>query len=158
MGGYGIIIDGHGAGTGAAPIVVRDTVGLPIELAVSSADLMLRREGLRDNFTIIAAGRVSTADDAAKLIALGADVVSLGTAALISMGCLMIHKCHIGSCPTALTNKIDSDMSLLDIEFGTKMLVNFVNSFGGELGAIVDELGLSSISELKRKKRLVKRI
>lgn len=156
MGGDGIIIDGHGAGTGAAPIVVRDTVGLPIELAVSSADLMLRREGLRDNFTIIAAGRVSTADDAAKLIALGADVVSLGTAALISMGCLMIHKCHIGSCPTALTNKIDSDMSLLDIEFGTKMLVNFVNSFGGELGAIVDELGLSSISELRGRRDLLK--
>jgi len=74
----GVIIDGHGAGTGATPAVIRDNVGIPIELAVASADSTLRREGLRDGFTIIAAGRVADATDAAKLLALGADVVSVG--------------------------------------------------------------------------------
>jgi glutamate synthase domain-containing protein 2 len=81
MGADGIIMDGQGAGTGAAPAVVRDNIGLPIEIAVPVVDQALRREGLRDGFTVVAAGRVSSAEDTAKLIALGADVVSLGTAA-----------------------------------------------------------------------------
>lgn len=66
-------------------MVVRDNIGIPIELAIASVDRMLREEGLRDRVTLIAAGRVSTADDAAKLMALGADAVSMGTALLISM-------------------------------------------------------------------------
>jgi glutamate synthase domain-containing protein 2 len=104
MGANGVIIDGHGAGTGATPIMVRDNLGIPIELAVASAHDMLVRNGLREDFYIIAGGRVSNALDAAKLIALGADAVNIGTAALIAMGCIMIHKCHIGNCPAALTN------------------------------------------------------
>jgi len=61
MGADGVIIDGHGAGTGATPLVIRDNVGIPIELAVASADRVLREQGLRENFTIIAGGRVSNA-------------------------------------------------------------------------------------------------
>ncbi|MGC9105473.1 MAG: glutamate synthase-related protein [Thermoprotei archaeon] len=154
MGADGVIIDGHGAGTGATPVVIRDNVGIPIELAVASADRVLREQGLRDNFTIIAGGRVSNAYDAAKLIALGADVVNIATGALISMGCVMVHKCHVGSCPTALTNKIDGTR-MMDIDFGTKMLVNFINGFGMELANILDNLGLTSLDELKGNRDLL---
>lgn len=154
MGADGVIIDGHGAGTGATPVIVRDNVGIPIELAVASADRILKREGLRDNFTIIAAGRVASATDAAKLIALGADVVSIGTAALIAMGCVMVHKCHIGSCPTALTNKIDGSREV-DIDFATRMLYNFVKGFSLELANILDNLGLRNINELKGRRDLL---
>lgn len=154
MGADGVIIDGHGAGTGAAPAVVKDNVGIPIELAVASADKILREEGLRDKFTIIAAGRVASSTDAAKLIALGADIVSLGTAALIAMGCLMIHKCHLGSCPVALTNKIDGT-KIIDIDFATKNLLNFIKGFTLEIANILDNLGLSSIEELKGRRELL---
>ncbi|MCY0883069.1 MAG: glutamate synthase-related protein [Acidianus infernus] len=154
MGADGIIIDGHGAGTGATPEVIRDNLGIPIELAVASADNVLKKEGLRDKFTIIAAGRISDATDAAKLIALGADIVSVGTAALIAMGCVMVHKCLIGSCPTALTSKIDGTR-IFDIEFGVKTLVNFINGFSLELANILDNLGLSSIQELKGRRDLL---
>ena len=154
MGADGVIIDGHGAGTGATPVVIRDNVGIPIELAVASADKILRREGVRDKFTIIAAGRVSSATDAAKLIALGADIVSVGTGALIAMGCVMVHKCHIGSCPTGLTAKIDGSR-IVDVEFGVKMLVNFVNGFSLELANILDNLGLRSIRELRGRRDLL---
>jgi len=154
MGADGVIIDGHGAGTGATPIVIRDNVGIPIELAVASADKVLREQGMRDNFYIIAAGRVADATDAAKLIALGADVVSVGTGALIAMGCVMVHKCHIGSCPTALTNKIDGSR-MVDIDFGLKVLVNYIHGFSLELANILDNLGLSSIDELKGRRDLL---
>ena len=154
MGADGVIIDGHGAGTGATPVVIRDNLGIPIELAVASADRVLREQGLRDGFTIIAGGRVSNAYEAAKLIALGADIVNLGTAALISMGCVMVHKCHIGSCPTALTNKIDGTR-MMDIDFGTSMLVNFIRGFGTELANILDNLGLTSLDELRGRRDLL---
>ncbi|EWG07789.1 MAG: glutamate synthase [Candidatus Aramenus sulfurataquae] len=154
MGANGVIIDGHGAGTGATPVVIRDNLGIPIELAVASADSVLREQGLRENFTIIAAGRVADATDAAKLFALGADVVSVGTAALVAMGCVMVHKCHIGSCPTALTNKIDGTREM-DVEFGTKALVNFINGFKLELANVLDNLGLNDINELKGRRDLL---
>ncbi len=154
MGADGVIIDGHGAGTGATPLVIRDNVGIPIELAVASADRVLREQGLRENFTIIAGGRVSNAYDAAKLIALGADVVNIATGALISMGCVMVHKCHIGSCPTALTNKIDGTR-MMDLDFGTKMLVNYIRGFGLELANILDNLGLSNLDELRGNRDLL---
>ncbi len=154
MGADGVIVDGHGAGTGATPLVIRDNVGIPIELAVASADRVLREQGLRENFTIIAGGRVSNAYDAAKLIALGADVVNIATGVLISMGCVMVHKCHIGSCPTALTNKIDGTR-MMDLDFGTKMLVNYIRGFGLELANILDNLGLSNLDELRGNRDLL---
>ena len=154
MGADGVIIDGHGAGTGATPLAVRDNIGIPIELAVASADTILKRNGLRERFVIIAGGRVSNATDAAKLIALGADAVSIGTGALIAMGCIMIHKCHIGNCPTALTNKIDG-ARVLDIGFGYRGLVNFIRGFTLELANILDVLGLKSVKELRGRRDLL---
>ncbi len=154
MGADGVIIDGHGAGTGAAPVMIRDNVGIPIELATSSADSVLKREGLREGFTIIAAGRVSSATDAAKLIALGADIVSVGTAALIAMGCIMDHKCHIGYCPTGLTAKIDG-IRIVDVDFAINRLVNFVRGFSLELANVLENLGLSSLDQLRGKRELL---
>ncbi|MEM0139819.1 MAG: glutamate synthase-related protein [Ferroplasma sp.] len=146
-GADGVIIDGQGAGTGATPMVIRDNLGLPVELAVASSHNALLKEGLRKNFTIIAAGRVSDSTDAAKLIALGADAVSIGTSALISMGCIMVRKCNIGFCPTALTNKIGTGKSI-DIDFSANNLVNYITGFRLELGEIIEKLGLKSIKEL----------
>ncbi|AHC52339.1 glutamate synthase [Sulfolobus acidocaldarius SUSAZ] len=154
MGADGVIIDGHGAGTGATPTVIRDNLGIPIELAVAISDKVLKAQGMRDNFTVIAAGRIANATDAAKLIALGADVVSVGTGALIAMGCVMVHKCHIGSCPTALTNKIDGTR-MFEVEFGVKVLTNFVRGFSLELANILDNLGISDVRNLKGRKDLL---
>lgn len=149
MGADGIILDGQGAGTGAAPAVVRNNVGLPVEIAVPVVDEMLRREGLREGFSVVAAGRVSSAEDTAKLIALGADLVSLGTASLIAMGCIMVHKCHLGFCPAVLTNKIDDNpVKLLSLDTATKWVVNMVNGWTEELKLILDRVGVKSVGEL----------
>jgi glutamate synthase domain-containing protein 2 len=156
MGADGIIMDGQGAGTGAAPAVVRDNIGLPIEIAVPVVDQALRREGLRDGFTVVAAGRVSSAEDTAKLIALGADVVSLGTAALIAMGCVMVHKCHLGFCPTLLTNKIEENPAkILSLETATRWAVNMVYGWTEELKNILDTVGVSSVRELVGRRDLL---
>jgi glutamate synthase domain-containing protein 2 len=146
-GASGVIIDGHGAGTGAAPVTVRDNMGIPIELAVASAHSILESENLRKNFSIIAAGRVSDSTDAMKLYALGADVVSLGTSILIAMGCIMVRKCNLGYCPAALTNKADNG-KLLDMDFAVNRASNFINGFRLELVEMMEKLGINSIKEL----------
>ncbi|MEM0384255.1 MAG: FMN-binding glutamate synthase family protein [Candidatus Caldarchaeum sp.] len=157
MGADGIIIDGHGAGTGATPLVVRNNVGLPVEIAVPVVDKALRREGLREGFTVVAAGRVSSAEDTAKLIALGADVVSLGTASLIAMGCVMVHKCHLGFCPAVITNKIEENPAkILSLETATRWVVNMIEGWTAELKLILEEVGVSSVGELRGRRDLLK--
>jgi glutamate synthase domain-containing protein 2 len=149
MGAAGIIIDGAGAGTGAAPSVVKNNVGIPIELATASVDAILRKEGLRKGFTVIAAGRVSTPEDSLKLMALGADVTSLGTATLMALGCLMVHKCHIGYCPAVLTNKISPNQARsLSLQQSIKWMVNLINGWNAEMKMLLEQMGVSDIQEL----------
>ncbi len=148
MGASGIIIDGAGAGTGAAPTVIKNNIGIPIELAVSSVDSILRREGLREKFTVIAAGRVSTPEDSIKLIALGADITSLGTAALLALGCLMVHKCHLGYCPAVLTNKIsERQAKVLSLDQSVSWLTNLVNGWAEELKILLELAGVSNVRD-----------
>ena len=153
-GAAGVIIDGHGAGTGAAPVTVRDSLGIPVEMAVASSHNILTREGLRENFSIIAAGRVADSTDAMKLYALGADVVSLGTSALLAMGCVMVRKCNLGYCPAALTNRADNK-TLMDIDFGIQHTVNFVNGFKTEVAQMMSALGIKNMKELVGNKSLL---
>ncbi len=156
MGGDGIILDASGAGTGAAPSVVKDNVGLPIEIAVAAVDRTLRKEDLRKGFSVIAAGRVSNAEDTAKLMALGADCVSIGTPCLICMGCLMVHKCHLGFCPAILTNKIESDPKrLLSLKQATQWMVNLIRGWTEEFRLILDRLDLKTAKDLVGRRDLL---
>jgi glutamate synthase domain-containing protein 2 len=156
MGAAGIIIDGAGAGTGAAPSIVKNNVGVPIELAVASVDSILRKEGLRDNFTVIAAGRVSCPEDSLKLIALGADLTSVGTGALLAIGCLMVHKCHLGFCPAILTNKIsDSPVRTLSMDQSVFWLSNMVRGWTEEMKLIMEQMGISNLKDLRSRRDLL---
>ncbi|MDA4137064.1 MAG: glutamate synthase-related protein [Thaumarchaeota archaeon] len=156
MGAAGIIIDGAGAGTGAAPSVVKDNVGIPIELATASVDSILKKEGFRDRFTVIAAGRVSTPEDSLKLMALGADMTSLGTATLMALGCLMVHKCHIGYCPAVLTNKIaPNQVRSLSLQQSIKWLVNLINGWTEEMQVLMEKVGVTDIMDLRGRRDLL---
>ena len=157
MGADGIIIDGSGAGTGAAPSVIRDHVGLPIDLVVSWVDRILTQQNLRTGFSVIAAGAVSNAEDTAKILALGADCVSTGTATLVGLGCLMVHKCHIGFCPALLTNKLVDDPTKVlsldkSVEWTSQMILGWIEEFKW----ILQELNLNSASELVGRRDLLR--
>lgn len=69
-------------------------MGIPIELALASVDTRLREEGIRDNISIIAGGGIRSSADIVKAIALGADCVYIGTAALLALGCHLCRNCH----------------------------------------------------------------
>ncbi len=93
-----VAIDGIRGGTGAAPLATRDNVGIPIELALAAVDKRLRDEGIRHKCSVVAAGGIRSSADAIKAIALGADAVYIGTAALVAMGCTLCQKCYTGKC------------------------------------------------------------
>lgn len=155
MGGDGIIIDGHGGGTGASPCVVRDNVGLPIELATAVVDEKLREEGLRDRISLIAGGGVADPMDTVKLLALGADAVNIGTAPLIALGCLMDRVCHTGRCPTLITNKVESEVEKTRCNFFAVRLSNFLRGWIEEIKEVISAIGFKKVSDIVGRKDLL---
>ena len=100
-----IAVDGNEGGSGAAPLALADYVGLPLVDALVAVDNALRREGLRDDVTLIASGKIATAGDVAIHIALGADLVHIGRGFLFSIGCIQALRCHTNTCPTGVTTQ-----------------------------------------------------
>ncbi|MFN7106246.1 MAG: glutamate synthase-related protein, partial [Pyrobaculum sp.] len=150
----GIIIDGAGAGTGATPMSIRNNLGIPIDYAVPVVDRWLVKNGARDNFLVIGGGMLYSASDLAKLIALGADMANIGTAALLSFGCIMCHSCHTGGCPTSLTHTIGLRPGL-DIEWAAAHLRRYIQALARGLKAILYALGIDDIRELRGRRDLL---
>jgi glutamate synthase domain-containing protein 2 len=144
-----VYLDGFRGGTGAAPSVIRDHLGIPIEHAIAAVDDRLRQEGIRNEASIIAAGGIRSSADAAKAIALGADCVAIGTAALITMGCTTCGKCYTGNCSWGITTQRPELTARLDPEVFAQRLMNLVRAWDHELKEILGALGINSIESLR---------
>lgn len=144
-----LTIDGFRGGTGAAPQAIRDHVGIPIELALARVDEQLRKEGIRHQASIIASGGIRQSVDVVKAIALGADAVAIGTAALVAMGCHLCQKCHTGLCAWGIATQRPELVKRLDVEEGTQRLVNMVKAWNLEIKEILGALGVNSIESLR---------
>ena len=144
-----IAIDGFRGGTGAAPTRIRDNVGIPIELALASVDQRLREEGIRDNVSVVVSGAIRNSTDIVKAIALGADAVYLGTAALIALGCHMCRSCHAGKCNWGISTQRPELVKRLNPDIGTKRLVNLMNAWNHEIMEIMGGMGINSIEALR---------
>jgi glutamate synthase domain-containing protein 2 len=144
-----IYLDGFRGGTGASPAVIRDHVGIPVEIAIAVVDERLRQEGIRNLVSIIAAGGIRSSADVAKAIALGADAVGLGTACLIAMGCRMCQKCYTGNCSWGIATQRPELTGRLDPEWGAERVVNLVESWSLELKEVLGALGINAIESLR---------
>jgi len=144
-----IYLDGFRGGTGASPTVIRDHVGIPIELALAAVDDRLRQEGIRNQTSIIAAGSIRSSADVAKAIALGADAVAIGTAALIAMGCRVCQKCYTGNCAWGIATQRPELTRRLDPEVAAQRLVNLLRAWSLELKEILGSLGVNAIESLR---------
>ena len=144
-----VTIDGFRGGTGAAPMVIRDNVGIPIELALAAVDQRLRDEGIRNNASILCAGSIRNSGDVAKAIALGADAVVIGTAALIALGCRVCQKCYTGNCAWGIATQKPELVRRLDPQLGAERLSNLLTGWGHELQEILGSLGVNSIESLR---------
>ncbi|MGB9868249.1 MAG: glutamate synthase-related protein [Bacillota bacterium] len=144
-----LTIDGFRGGTGAAPQAIRDHVGIPIELALARVDEQLRKEGIRHQASVIASGGIRQSVDVVKAIALGADAVAIGTAALVAMGCHLCQKCHTGLCAWGIATQRPELVKRLDVEEGTQRLINMVKAWNLEIKEILGALGVNSIESLR---------
>jgi len=144
-----IAIDGFRGGTGAAPTRIRDHVGIPIELALASVDRRLRDEGIRDKVSIVISGGIRSSADVVKAIALGADCVYIGTAALIAMGCHMCRSCHTGKCNWGIATQREDLVKRLNPDIAYKRLVNLLTAWQHEIKEMMGGMGINSIESLK---------
>jgi glutamate synthase domain-containing protein 2 len=144
-----IVLDGIRGATGAAPKIIRDNVGIPIELALASVDSRLRQEGIRNQASVVVSGGIRNSGDVAKAIALGADAVYIGTAALIALGCHVCQQCHTGKCAWGICT---TDLRLtkrINPEIGARRLVNLLRGWSIELKDILGGLGVNALESLR---------
>ena len=144
-----IAIDGFRGGTGAAPSRIRDNVGIPVELALAAVDERLRQEGIRSEVSVVVSGSIRSSADVVKAIALGADAVYIGTAALMAMGCHMCRSCHTGKCNWGIATQDPELMKRLDPEEGSRRLINLVTAWTNEIKEMMGGMGINSIEALR---------
>jgi glutamate synthase domain-containing protein 2 len=160
----GIVIDGMEGGTAASPSIQLDHTGIPTVAAVVEAAEALREIGMKERVKLIIGGGIHNGADAAKAIALGADIVYMGTAMLIAMNChkpifledyeklgtdpYSCNHCHTGLCPVGITTQDPELMSRLDPEAAAERVTNFINSITMELQLFARACGKSRVSDL----------
>ncbi|MBU0761470.1 MAG: FMN-binding glutamate synthase family protein [Candidatus Altiarchaeota archaeon] len=142
-----VAIDGMQAGTGAAPRVGIEHVGIPTIAALVEANNALEETGLRDEVSLIISGGIRHGADIAKALALGADAVQIATSAMISIGCVMCRQCHLGRCPAGITSN--------DPEFEKKLapdaeqrFINYTTAITRELKMLTQLTGLTDVHNL----------
>ena len=144
-----IAIDGFRGGTGAAPTRIRDNVGIPIELALAAVDQRLREEGIRNHVSLIAGGSIRSSADVVKAITLGADACYIGTAALLALGCHLCRSCQTGLCSWGITTQRPELVKRLDIDEGSRRLVNLMTAWQHEIKEMMGGMGINSVEALR---------
>lgn len=144
-----VVIDGFRGGTGAAPLVIRDNMGIPLEFALAAVDSRLRKEGIRNHASIIASGGFRSSGDIIKAIALGADAVYIGTAALIAMGCTCCQKCYTGKCAWGIATNKPELADRLDPDLTAERLINLIKAWKNEIKEMLGSMGINAIESLR---------
>jgi glutamate synthase domain-containing protein 2 len=144
-----VVIDGLRGGTGAAPTVIRNNVGLPIELAIAAVDQRLREEGIRNRASLVAAGSIRNSADVVKAIALGADAVYIATAALVAMGCHLCQRCYTGKCNWGIATQDPYLTKRLNPNIGERRLVNLLRAWSLEIKEMMGGMGINAIESLR---------
>ena len=140
-----ILISGHDGGTGASPLTSIKHAGLPWELGISEVHQTLVVNGLRDRVRLETDGQIKTGRDVVIAALLGAEEFGFSTAPLIAMGCIMMRKCHLNTCPVGIC----SQDPLLRARFeGTpEHVLNYLFQVAEEAREILARLGLRTLND-----------
>jgi glutamate synthase domain-containing protein 2 len=144
-----IAIDGVRGSTGAAPKVIRDNVGVPIELAIAQVDQRLRDEGIRNKTSIVASGGIRSSGDIVKAVALGADAVYIATAALVAIGCTVCQRCYTGKCPWGIATSDPWISKRINPDIASRRLVNLLHGWSQEIKDVMGGMGINAIESLR---------
>ncbi|NEX14210.1 MAG: glutamate synthase [Prosthecochloris sp.] len=127
-----ITIDGRAGGTGASPKVVKNAASVPTIFALFRARKVLDERGA-DRVSLIITGGLRVSSDFAKALALGADAIAVGTAAMIAVGCQQYRICNTDRCPVGITTQDPALRARLDVEKSAVRVANFFRTNTEEL-------------------------
>src|SRR5262249_34186213 len=160
-----VVIDGMEGGTGASPDLLQEHTGIPTLAAVCEARAALEEMGLYGVVQVIIAGGIRHGSDAAKAIALGADAVYVGTAALIALNCnkppyvedyhaigaapYHCHPCHTGRCPVGITTQAPELTKRLEVDAAAERVANFFHATTSEIQILARACGKRDIHDLE---------
>lgn len=146
-----LTVDGGEGGTGATFQPLADSVGLPIRPAIMIVNQTLKDYGVRDRVKVIASGKLFTPDRAAVLLGMGADLVNIARAFMMTAGCIMAQRCHTNTCPVGVATTDPKLQKALVINEKKYRVVNFVLSMREELFNLAAAAGLKSPVEFEEK-------
>lgn len=141
-----IVISGAEGGTGASPISSIRYAGIPPELGLSETQQTLVMNGLRGQVRLQTDGQLKTGRDIVLMAMLGAEEFGFATSALIVLGCVMMRKCHMNTCPVGVATQ---DEELRKRFHGRhEYLVNFFTFLAREVREYLAELGYTKLDDI----------
>ena len=143
-----IILDGRGGGTGAAPLILRDHISVPTIPALARARRHLDAKAGRE-VTLVITGGLRVAEDFTKAIALGADAVAVGNAAIQAVGCVAARICNTNNCPAGIATQKPELRRRLDVQAGAERLARYFASSTELMQLLARACGRDALSDLR---------
>ena len=141
-----VLISGHDGGTGASPLTSLKHAGTPWELGLAETQQTLVMNDLRGRIRVQTDGKLSTGRDVAVAALLGAEEFGFSTAPLVAMGCIMMRKCHLNTCPVGIATQ---DPALRKKFHGTpENVINFFFFIAEQVREIMSQLGVRTMDEM----------
>ena len=141
-----LVIAGHDGGTGASPLTSIKHAGLPWELGLAETHQTLVMNNLRSRVVLQTDGQIKTGRDVAIAVLLGAEEMGFATAPLVTLGCIMMRKCHLNTCPVGIATQ---DPELREKFTGSPdHVVNYLFMVAEELRQIMAGLGMRTVNEM----------
>ncbi len=144
-----IVIDGKEGGTGAAPLEFMDHMGMPLRDGLNFAHNALRGVGLRGSVRLGASGKITSAFDMARIMALGADWCNSARGFMFAVGCIQAQSCHTGTCPTGVATQDPARARAIDVPSKADRVASYHRNTLHALSELVAAAGLSHPSELR---------
>jgi len=142
----GVLISGHDGGTGASPQTSIKHAGLPWELGLSETQQILVLNDLRGRIRVQVDGQLKTGRDVVIGALLGADEFGFSTTALVTMGCILMRKCHLNTCPVGIATQNPELRKKFNGQ--PEHVVNFFNFIAEEVREIMAQLGFRKFSDM----------
>jgi glutamate synthase domain-containing protein 2 len=138
-----IVVDGAEGGTGAAPLEFTDHVGAPLQEGLLLVHNTLKGVNLRERVRLGCAGKVISAFDIARMMALGADWCNSARGFMFALGCIQAQHCHTGNCPTGVTTQDPHRQQALHVPTKADRVFNFHQETLKALKDMVQAAGLT---------------
>ncbi len=141
-----IVIAGHDGGTGASPLTSVKHAGLPWELGVAETHQTLVMNDLRSRVVLQTDGQLKTGRDITIAALLGAEEFGFSTAPLITLGCIMMRKCHLNTCPVGIATQ-DKELRK-KFKGKPEHVVNYLFMVAEDMREHMASLGFRTVNEM----------